>query len=299
MRVSLPQIPIPKRIVGRGVAGAVLLTAAIGIRAASSQSRIDRPIMMDSNGPGTELYVLDSSGVLHEYRVLEKTLAEFGESSMPADFTPADMSFLRSETPASLLIAGMQSGRGAVIRLSLDSKTIASWNFQNVCSGVDASALGRTAYVATSDSNEVYFLDTKAVRSSFVTRIPSATKLGPLAFDEEHQRIYAADVANGQIYQYSIGTKTSKVIAARLSTPTALVFDADTKRLFVADPGQRAIFVIDTRASKPAAVRFASEPLKAPSGMTLLSNGRVAVADYSSNAIFVYSGTGMLLFRFP
>jgi hypothetical protein len=32
--------------------------------------------------------------------------------------------------------------------------------------------------------------------------------------------------------------------------------------------------------------------------MTLISKGRVAVADYGANSVFVFSGQGKLLFRF-
>ena len=164
---------------------------------------------------------------------------------------------------------------------------------------MDSGSSGNTAYVATSDSNEIYRLDTQQARPTLMVRIPDASKLGPVAFDEDRQEIYVADVASGQVYQYSIATKTSKVFVTHLSAPTALAFDADTRKLFIADPGQRAIFTVDTRAPKPAAVPFASDPLRAPYGMTLLSEGRVAVADYGANCIFVFSGKGTLLFRYP
>jgi DNA-binding beta-propeller fold protein YncE len=268
----------------------------VHVGSAADRPQLQRPVMMDSNGPGTELYVLDDSGVLHEYRVLEKSISEYGRAGLPADFVPADMSFLRSDAPPSLLIAGTQSGRGAVIRLSLDHGIVATWNLQNICSGVDSDPSGGTAYVATSDSNEIYWLNPRGRQINRVTEIPEASKLGPLALDEKREQVYVADVANGQVYQYSVKAKKSNVVA-RVSTPTALVFDSETDRLFIADPGQGAIFVVDTRATKPVAVRFAS--LRSPYGMTVLSEGRVAVADYSANSILVFSGSGELLFRFP
>lgn len=255
--------------------------------------------MMDSDGPGNELYVLDDAGVLHELRVSANSLAEYGRVTLPADFQAADMSFARSEQPASVFIAGTQAGRGVALRFSLDSRTLKTWTFQNVCSGVDSGAHSRTAYVATSDSNELYKLDLDGEHITFVTRIPDASKLGPVAFDEEGQMVYVADVASGRIYQYSIAAHSAKVFATGLSAPTALVFDAESNRLFVADPGQRAIFTVDTRAAKPAIALFVSAPLKAPYGMTLISEDRIAVADYGANTIFVFSSKGALLFRYP
>lgn len=255
--------------------------------------------MMDSNGPGSELYVLDDSGALHAFRLAENGLSEYARVSVPQGFAAADMSFLRSQMPASVMIAGNQAGRGLVLRLSLDGRPLKSWGFQNVCSGVDSGAAGRSAYVATSDSNELYRLDPQGPHVTLVAHIPDATKLGPVAFDEAGQKVYVADVASGRVYQYSIAARSSKVFVTHLSAPTALAFEAETNRLFIADPGQRAILTVDTRAAKPVAVPFASHPLKAPYGMTLVSAGRVAVADYRANAIFIFSGSGSLLFRYP
>lgn len=282
------------------LACAASLALALGARTGSGADRpeLQRPIMMDSNGPGSELYVLDAAGVIHQFRVSESELSEYGRSAVPPDFTAADMSFLRSNTPPSLLIAGTQNGHGVVIRLSLDSRTVTSWPFPNVCSGVDSAPSGVTAYVATSDSNEIYQLDPRGQRTNRITAIMDASKLGPVALDDKRHLIYVADVANGQVYRYSTQTRKSDVVA-RVSTPTALVFDGDTDKLFIADPGQRSIFVVNTHANSPEAAPFTSEGLRAPYGMTLLSEGRLAVADYSSNSILVYSSTGKLLFRFP
>lgn len=283
---------------GHKFVGAALLVfaAALGVCSAAQRPQLERPVMMDSNGPGTELYVLDDAGVLHEFRVQETGLSEYGRAALPPEFAPADMSYLRADSPASLLIAGNRAGQGAVIRLALDGKTVANWRFVNVCSGVDSDSAGETAYVAASDSNEIYRLNPRRGQIVRVAGIPEASKLGPVALDEKRQEVYVADIGNGQVYRYSVPAKKSDLVA-RVSTPNALVFDSDTDRLFIADPGQGAILVVDMRATKPAAIPFAS--VRSPYGMTLLSEGRVAVADYSANSILVFSGSGKLLFRFP
>jgi hypothetical protein len=276
---------------------AVLVALLLAVNAKAVP--IERPIMMESDGPGSELYVLDDTGILHEYRVTESGLSEFGHLSVPDGFVASDMSFAQTESPHSLLIAGTEEGRGVVLRLSLDSRTLQTWTFQNVCAGVDSGAHAAVAYVATSDSNEIFRIDLKGSGVQSVTRISDASKLGPVAYDEAGRQIYVADVASGRVYQYSLDTHSSHVLVTHLSAPTALVFDTETSRLFIADPGQQAIFVVDTRAVKPVAIPFASAPLKAPYGMTLISNDRVAVADHSTNSIFVFSSKGALLFRFP
>jgi len=55
---------------------------------------------------------------------------------------------------------------------------------------------------------------------------------------EARKQIFVADVASGQVYQYSISSKTSKVLVSGLNAPTAQAFDAQSNRLFVADPGR-------------------------------------------------------------
>lgn len=261
--------------------------------------KFERPIMVDSNGPGSEVFVLDTWGTLHELRVSEKSLEKSRSVSLPPSFTPSDMSYSGVSGIASVLIAGTESGHGIVARYDLNGKALQTWNFKNICSGIDVGANTKSAYVATSDSKEIYRLDLQGTASTYVTSISGAAKLGPLAFDEAHQRIYVADVAAGAIYQYTISTKTSKVLVTGLSAPTALSYDPDAARLYIADPGRRAIFTVDTRASRPVVTQFVSSPLRSPYGMALISKDRVAVADYSENCIFVFSSKGELLFRFP
>jgi hypothetical protein len=119
------------RVILSTVLLALLLIPQSG--AGADRTKFQRPVMMDSNGPGTELYVLDDSGILHEFNVSNNGLTEYGKFSVPQDFKAADMSYDRSER--SLLIAGTQSGRGLVARYSLDGKLLKTWGFQNVCSG--------------------------------------------------------------------------------------------------------------------------------------------------------------------
>lgn len=251
------------------------------------------------DGDGSDIFVLDSSDTLHEFHVAQNSLTEYGHMSLPPSLTPADMSYATAGTERSLLIAGSEMGRGVVAMYTLDGRSVLTWNFPNICSGIDFGAKKHIAYVAMSDSNEIYQLDIHGTASTYISRIPNATKLGPLAFDEANQTIYVADVAVGAIYQYSLATKSSKVLVSGLSAPTALSFDPDAGRLYVADPGRRGIFTVDVRANKPVATELVSGSLKSPYGMALVSNARLAVADYGAGSIVIFSDKGALLFRFP
>jgi DNA-binding beta-propeller fold protein YncE len=277
------------------VLGLLPLQAGDGLQG----TKFERPIMMDSNGPGSQLFVLDTWGTLHEFQVTKNSLEEFRSISLPSTLTATDMGYSSVSGQESVLIAGTQLGRGIVARYALDGKELQTWIFRNICSGIDSGGSNHTAYVATSDSNEIYQLSPEGSKSAFVARISSATKLGPLAFDEGGQKIYVADVAAGVIYQYSMAAKSTKVFVSNLSAPTALSFDPETGRLYIADPGRRAIFTVDTHSSNPIATKFVSDPLKSPYGMALLSSDRMAVADYGANSVLVFSSKGEMLFRFP
>jgi DNA-binding beta-propeller fold protein YncE len=270
-----------------------ILPAAFGF----SQAKFERPIMLDSSGP--DLFVVDVSGTLREFHIGQNHLDEYRHFSLPPALTPADMSYGNANSQEFILIAGSQSGRGIVTMYALDGKSLRTWNFRNICSGIDIDTTTNTPYVAMSDSSEIYRLDIQKGESTYLTRIPDATKLGPLAVDGASQTIYVADVAAGAIYQYSIPTKSSKVVVSGLSTPTALSYDAETGQLYFADPGRRGVFAVDTRSPKPAVTEFVSTPLRSPYSMARTSGDQLAVADYGAARILVFSGKGALLFKFP
>ena len=277
----------------------IALVATFQAVALVGQEKHERPVMMDSNGSGSELYVLDASSVVHELRVTDDGLQEHRRISLSPEFIAADMTYASSRGQDLLLIAGAQAGQGAVLMYSLDGKQLKSWSLQNVCSGIDFGVATHSAYVATSDSSEIYQLDASGSESTYVTRIADATRLGPLAFDEARKEIYVADVARGRVYQYSTTTKSAKLLVGDLSAPTAVTFDPESRRLYIADPGRRAIFTVDTKSRNPSAVAFASDSLKAPYGLALISRSRIAVADYGNSSVLVFSGKGALLFRTP
>jgi DNA-binding beta-propeller fold protein YncE len=107
------------------------------------------------------------------------------------------------------------------------------------------------------------------------------------------------DLGTGNIYRYSLITKKTKLLVSGLSAPSALRFDDQTGRLYIADAGRRKIFTVDTLAKRPVATEFASRPLKSPSGIASFVNGGLAVTDLDADTVFVFSNEGKLLFRFP
>lgn len=110
------------------------------------------------------------------------------------------------------------------------------------------------------------------------------------------EEIYVADGGRQNLPAFD-RHQTRNTLAGNLSAPTALSFDPNSGRLYIADPGCREIFTLDTRSNKAALLQFASGQMQAPYGLALLSQNRVAVADYLANSVLVFSNKGVLLFR--
>ncbi len=113
-------------------------------------------------------------------------------------------------------------------------------------------------------------------------------------FDAASHAAYVATSDSNEIVDVQ-GT----VLVSNLSTPTALSFYSESSRLYIADPGRRATFTVDTRSHKPIMTEFLSRPLKSPYGMALILSDRMAVAVYGASSILVFSSKGALLFRLP
>ena len=299
MKIRLPMAGLLLLTVSGLSVSLLCVVLSAGIPAETNSKLLERPVMLDSDGPGSQLFVLDASGRLHKFRVADKSLEEYGTVTLPGQLVPADMAYALVGSQESVVIAGTEAGRGVVGRYSLDGRLLRTWKFRNICSGIDVSLKNHSAYVATSDSNQIYRVNLEDTSNTLVTRIDDAVKLGPLAFDEVRGDIYVADVATGKVYRYSTSTKIGKVFVTGLSAPTALAFDPKVRRLYIADPGRRGIFTVDAHAAKPVADVLASDPLKSPYGITLISDDREAVADYAANSVAVLSNKGELLFRFP
>jgi len=278
----------------------VLLLGIFPLQAGEEPGRpkLERPIMVDSDGPGSQLFVLDAWGTLHEFRVAKNSLEEFASITLPATLAASDMTYLPAGGQESVLIAGTQMGGESWPDIASMDDNSKLGRFETFALG---STLARAAIPRTwqLQIRTIYRLDLQGTESNYVARIPNATKLGPLAFDEAGRKIFIADLAVGAIYQYSLATKASRVLVSNLSAPTALSFYPETGRLYIADPGRRAIFTVNTRSSQPVLTEFVSEPLKSPYGMALLSSDRMAVADYGANSVLVFSSKAQLLFSFP
>lgn len=109
------------------------------------------------------------------------------------------------------------------------------------------------------------------------------------------QEIYVADGGRQNLPAFD-RHQTWNTLAGNLSAPTALSFDPNSGRLYIADPGCREIFTLDTRSNKAALGQFASGQMQAPIGLTLPLQNRLSVVEYIANSVLVFSKDGVLLF---
>jgi hypothetical protein len=172
------------------VCGISALLGVVQIQAIQNagSGKLDRPIAMDA-GPNTDFFVLDIHGNVHRLRGTQNSFSEQGTFALPSYSTPGDMSYSISAGQESLLIAGVGLGRGIVARVTSDGKLIRRWFLSNVCAGIDFNTKDHSAYVATSDSNEIYRVDLQGGTTSYVTQIFDARRLGPLVLDNGRQDV--------------------------------------------------------------------------------------------------------------
>ena len=260
--------------------------------------KFDQPVAIDK-AAAADILVLEAWGTVHRLRQTGNAIAEVGSFHLPGSPQMVDMTYSSSGGQESILITGNQSERSIIWRYDLDGHKLQTWVSQNVLAGIDFNTADHSAYLATSDSNDIDRLDLNTQQISFVTRIHEARRLGPLAVDSNNKIIYVADVVGGVIYQYSILSKSSKILVSQLSAPTALYFDPQSGRLYVADAGRQRIVSVDTYAKTPVASNFTSSPLRSPSGVALVSGGAVAVTDLEANCIYLFSSQGALISRIP
>lgn len=250
-------------------------------------------------GASSDLFVLDAGGTVHR---LQKTQDHFDETSafsLKNTSGPIDMTYALFNRQDSLIISSFQVGIATLAQYASDGKLLNNWILKHVCSGVDVDNSNGALYVATSDSNEVYKIDLRTRRTSYVGEIHSAKRLGPLVLGPNNQIIYIADVAGGSIYEFSLVTGNSRKLISGMSSPSAFFFDLQTRRLYIADNGQRKIFTIDTSVPQPVLMQFASKPLSSPSGIAPRSPDGLAVTDEDTNSVLFFSSQGIFLNRFP
>jgi DNA-binding beta-propeller fold protein YncE len=269
----------------------------------ASPGEMRRPIALDKIDGG-DLYVLDAGGTVFRLREATAGLGIVESFELPGSHYPTDLISAKLFGQPTLFVTLNSKISNIVAQLSLDGKLQHSWIFTRALGGLDVDFNSHILYVASSERPpEVYQVTLQPSQYTdpvFVGEAVGASRLGPLVFDAAKKKLYLGDVEAGQIIEFDIATKRSRVISRSFSSPQALLVSADGGLLYVADSSRKRIYALDLQHLDVPPKPFPTiGGLKSPSGLARLDDGRIVVSDDSAERLFVLSKTGSLVSTFP
>jgi sugar lactone lactonase YvrE len=174
--------------------------------------------------------------------------------------------------------------------------------------GVAVDPVQQVAYCSDSRLGEVYKLDIKQEKSSFVSLVKmnnvvktnDVGTLGPVLLDSKRHRLLVADIEKGSIYSVDLVDKHVDTVLTNSSMrePSALALDAANDRLYIADSVQRKVWVVSLMDSKLRIQPFGEAVhFSQPVGLALGSDGSLWVADHWTHQLSQFNADGKLLRR--
>ncbi len=276
-----------------------LLASAFSLSAADSPS----VIAIDGLSTGA-LVLLDESGTLFRLdpRSPSAALQKFAEVS--SDMQVSDLTVALSGREEMVYITAYRAhGKAAsfVQQYSAAGRQMKAWElpweWNGPFAGITANPTLQTIYVANSQRGEIYELrlTDKVPQFRLMLRVRSATTIAALGIDVRGQRLFCAD-SKGKVFSIDIASKSVTEIANSLGEPRALVFDAQNRKLYVADAARARVWLVrvDQRSSRPAAFA-ADKKFREPSGLAMDARGMLWMGDPSAQAVFSLSLTGQVL----
>lgn len=253
---------------------------------------------------GGDLYVLDAGSAVFRLRETTAGLGIVESFELPRTHFPTDLISAKLFGQPTLFVALNSKINSIVAQLSLDGKLQHRWIFTRALGGLDIDFNSNILYVATSDRHpEVYRITLQPSQytdPAFVGEAVGASRLGPLVFRAAKNKLYLGDVEAGQIIEFDIATKRSKIISRSFSSPQALLISAEGGPLYVADSSRKKIYALDLQHPDVPPRPFSTiGGLKSPSGLARLDDGSIVVSDDSAERLFVLSKTGSLVSTFP
>jgi len=286
----------------RGVLASSVVLFSLSIYGASPGA-MRRPIALDKIDGG-DLYVLDAGGIVFRLREATAGLGVVKSFELPRSQYPTDLTSAKLFGQPTLFVTLNSKLSHIVAQLSLDGKVEHSWTFTRALGGLDVDFDSHILYVASSEKPpEIYQVALQPSQYSdpkFIGEAVGAGRLGPLVFGAGKRKLYLGDVEAGQIIEFDIATKRSRVISRGFSSPQALLVSADGGLLYVADSSRAMIYALDLQHPN-----FPPRPfpkigrLRSPSGLARFDDGRIVVSDDSAARLFVLSKTGTLMSTFP
>jgi DNA-binding beta-propeller fold protein YncE len=264
---------------------------------AGSNDQLKRPISLDKIEPG-DLYALDASGAVFRLAVSNSGLAVKGGFRLPPFAYPADLVSAQLFNQLTLLITTNNQKSGFVSQYSLDGKLQHLWSFRYGVAGLDVDYKSHIVYVSSSYAPEVYEINLQAAGQTspgFSGTVVGARQLGPLVVDMRKGRLLLGDLEAGQVFEFDLKSKKSRVFVSNLGSPQALLLSDDSTALYIADGSRKKIYVCDLNSATQTPKVFAALPgFRNPAGLARLGDGRIVVADDEAGSLFVLSKTGQL-----
>jgi DNA-binding beta-propeller fold protein YncE len=278
----------------------ILLLSPLTITAAP-EDRLKRPISLDKIDNG-DLFALDATGTVIRLAVSDKKLTITGAFELSAIAYPTDLVSAKLFDQPTLLISSNNQKAGFVSQYSLAGRLEHFWAFRNSVSGLDVDYNSHIVYVASSETSEIFQIKLESSRQigpSFMGAVLGSRQLGPLVFDVAKNRLFVGDIATGQIFEFDLKTRKSRVFARDLGSPQALLVSSGSDFLYVADASRRKIYAFDLKQGNTSPKVFSALPeFRSPSGLARLEDGRLIVSDDAAGVLFVLSKTGTLQFAF-
>ncbi len=148
-------------------------------------------------------------------------------------------------------------------------------------------------YVSNSTTNEIYAvtIGNEKARPARIAVVGDAGRLGAMAIARSTRRLYVSDMGAPRVYTIELASRgVRRVNVPGVEEMRAMAWDAQSKRLFIADSGHETIWVVDPNAPAPKTDRVISDKrLRDPAGITVASDGTLWVADEASRTLFQVS----------
>jgi len=128
-------------------------------------------------------------------------------------------------------------------------------------------------------------------------------RIGPVAVDVQHNRLFAVDDFKGDLYQVDLATRHTQEIALahEIHEPRALALDASSQNLYVAAAGHLWKIRLDTGGARAPMQDFGRPNIKFKSSTSLAidQNNNVWVGDEYAHAIYLLRPEGQVVGTVP
>jgi hypothetical protein len=207
--------------------------------------------------------------------------------------------------PVTCFSVNSRSSKGPqsfVLQIMPDRKEV--WTFLPVAGvyvGLAIEPARGLVYVSNSTTNEIYAvtIGDQRVRPARVAVVGDAGRLGAMAIALATRRLYVSDMGAPRVYTIELATRSVKrVNVPGVEEVRAMAWDAQTKRLFIADSGHETVWVVDPNAPAPRTERVISDKrLRDPAGIAVATDGTLWVADEASRTLFQVSAGSRSILR--